>query len=67
MRLYKISVVSDDTNIKPMWVGTQADAAAARKVFMELGAKRSQLATEEIEVPTAKAGLIDFLNGLEAQ
>ena len=44
------------------WVGSQAEAATARKNFIEKGAKRADLTTDEINVPVDKAGLIEFLN-----
>jgi len=64
MRLYKLT--QSDAGPEPVrvkWVGTQADAAHTRKDWVKLGAKRDNIETEEIEVPTDKKGLLDFLNG----
>jgi hypothetical protein len=65
MRLYKLT--QSDAGPEPVrtkWVGTQSDAASTRKEWVQkLGAKRDNIETEEIEVPTDKKGLIDFLNG----
>lgn len=64
MKLYKISTQHPEGNNKLVWVGTQADAAKTRKGLVEVdGFKRAQIATEEIDVPTDKAGLLAFLNG----
>ena len=69
MRLYKITaniatINNDSEAIHVTYVGTQSDAAAARKEFMALGATRKDIETEEVDVPTDKAGLMAFLNGL---
>ena len=60
----KLYLVHGNTETKQLakWVGTQADAAATRKAFMEEGAKRADLDTKEVDVPTDKAGLLEFLN-----
>lgn len=60
----KLYLIHGNTETKRFgkWVGTQADAAATRKTFMEEGAKRAELETKEIDVPTDKAGLLEFLN-----
>lgn len=60
MRLYRIT--ANETALPSVWAGSQAEAAAARKLLVDQGAKRKDLVTEEIEVPTNKQGLIDFLN-----
>lgn len=60
MRLYKIT--ANETALPSVWAGSQAEAATARKLLVDQGAKRKDLVTEEIEVPTNKQGLIDFLN-----
>ena len=63
MKLYRVSANSDVQ--KAVWVGTQSDAAKARKEFLADGFKRAELSTEEVDVPTNKEGLIAFLNGME--
>lgn len=71
MRLYKISttVPGDDDGRGPgkylaKYVGSQAEAAAARKAFTDAGVKRKDIASLEVNVPTDKEGLMAFLNGL---
>ena len=63
MKLYRVSANADVQKI--VWVGTQSDAAKARKEFVADGFKRAELSTEEVDVPTNKEGLIAFLNGME--
>lgn len=72
MRLYKITAIiatvdnaSSAAHVK--YVGSQADAASARKEFLDLGATRKDTETLEVDVPTDKAGLLAFLNGLAAK
>lgn len=66
MRLYKIvgknkpSGNLPDTTTK--WVGTKAEAVAARKELTDTGYKRADIDSDEIDVPTDKAGLLDWLN-----
>lgn len=61
MKLYKTTVVNEDDRTVS-WQGTQADAASARKKAMDDGAKRKDVTTEDVEVPTDKAGLLAWLN-----
>lgn len=61
MKLYLITSTIDGGNYAT-WAGSQADAAAARKGMVEMGAKRKDISTHEIEVPTKKDDLIGFLN-----
>lgn len=60
MKLYLI--YANESPLNNIWAGSQADAAAARKQLIERGAKRKDLVTSEIEVPTKKEELIAFLN-----
>ena len=62
MNLYAVSLLDGERNV---WVGTQADAASARKKLLNAGFKRADIKTEDVEVPTNKAGLIEFLNKLK--
>jgi len=69
MKLYKITASRTTTETEvdriTSWSGSQADAAKTRKRFnSELKFKRDDITTDEVEVPTNKAGLIDFLNAL---
>ena len=64
MRLYKVSAPT----LKPstMYVGSEREAASARKAFIGQGAHRAEIMTAEVDVPTDKPGLIAFLNKLVA-
>lgn len=61
MRVY---LVKASTGAK-RYGGTQADAKGKRDGLMEQeGLKKSSVTIEEVEVPTAKPLLLDFINGL---
>ena len=68
MKLYLITanianpVQGDPSTDHQIWGGSQADAAAARKALMAKGAARKDLKTYEVEVPTGKVDLLQFLN-----
>lgn len=65
MRLYKTTATRDGDVRQTLWAGSQAAAAADRKSLVsDAGFKRNEVNTEEVEVPTNKTGLIQFLNGL---
>lgn len=64
MKLYRI-VAEREGKLSGVWVGTQSDAGKARKTFVEDGFKRAEITTQEVDVPTNKEGLINFLNSLE--
>lgn len=61
MKLYRI-VAAAPTGKETRWAGSQADAATARKTFNQTGHKRDAITTEEVEVPTDKKGLLNWLN-----
>ena len=63
MRLYRVTGPLAGV-ATARFVGTQGEAAARRKALVEAGARRAELTTEEVEVPTDKKGLIEFLNSL---
>lgn len=66
MRLYKTTGTRDGNVEKTLWSGSQAHAATDRKTLVsDDGFKRAEVDTEEVDVPTGKAGLIQFLNNLE--
>jgi hypothetical protein len=47
------------------FAGSQGDASKRKAELVELRAvKRTQVSLEEIEVPTGKTELLDFLNGV---
>lgn len=64
MKLYRLECNNDDKESPfVQWVGTQAAVSKARKEWMQNeGFKRTEITDEEVEVPTNKAGLLDFLN-----
>jgi hypothetical protein len=63
MNLYR---VISKHNTAGVWAGSQSEAASLRKSLTDAGAKRADISTQTIEVPTNKAGLMAFLNRLEA-
>lgn len=66
MKLYRIVAASEKgADIITRWVGTQSDAAKTRKELVADGFKRAELSTEEVDVPTNKEGMLEFLNKLE--
>lgn len=63
MNLYAVHTNRDtDGDVDTIWCGSQPEAAAARKKFIAEGSKRADLTTYTVEVPTDKAGLMQFLN-----
>lgn len=70
MKLYKttacvISAVNDVQDAKTTtvtWNGSQAEASAVRAAAVRDGAKRKDVETEAVDVPTDKTGLLAFLN-----
>ena len=66
MRLYKITALNTSHGDTPdsdvTWVGSLAEASAQRKKLTIDGFARKEIETEEVDVPTDKAGLIGFLN-----
>lgn len=69
MRAYRVAAtdnfVATDGAKTVAWAGSQSDAAKHKARLMEeLGAKRNQIESEEIDIPTNKVELLAFLNGL---
>lgn len=67
MRCYKVSVEVgvDEPVTVARYAGTQAQAKAARDALvLEYGVRKSDIETEEVDVPTSKEGLLAFINGL---
>lgn len=63
MKLYVITASNEDSlTARHTWCGTQAQAAGTRKEFIADGFKRVELSTYEVDVPTGKDSLIEFLN-----
>lgn len=61
MKLYKITADDGDKTVSK-YVGTQADSVAQRKKLKEDGFAQKHITSDDVEVPTDKAGLIDWLN-----
>ena len=58
MKLYRVSF----TDVAK-WVGSQDEATKQRMAFMEAhGLKRKEIHIEQIDVPTSKTELIEWLN-----
>lgn len=68
MRAYKVTAdVEDGEKMTTVtkFAGTQADARAARQALVdEHGVKKKDVSLDEVEIPTAKSDLLDFINGL---
>ena len=65
MKLYLVHGAIKKTNsfeTVSRWCGSKDECALARRDFVSGGAKRADLTTTEVDVPTNKAGLIEFLN-----
>lgn len=69
MNLYKTTVKAlvglNDAQVMrttTTWNGSQAEASAVRAAAVRDGAKRKDVETEAVDVPTDKAGLLAFLN-----
>jgi hypothetical protein len=66
MRLYKI--IATNTNGEDLpdreihWVGSKAEGVQARKKLYDEGWRRKDVEETEVDVPTDKAGLLEFLN-----
>jgi hypothetical protein len=55
-----VSVNSEGTYRLSAWTGTQADATACRKTLLLEGMR--DIKTYEVDVPTSKSPLIEWLN-----
>lgn len=62
MKLYLITATTEAPETQVIWGGSQAEAASARKEMLARGATRKDLKTYEVDVPTNKEGLLQFLN-----
>ncbi len=64
MKLYLIIATTEDSKTHVVWGGSQSDAASARKEMLARGATRKDTKTYEVDVPTGKGELMQFLNDL---
>ena len=63
MKLYRVSFNDGDNKEVAKWAGSQDEATKQRMAFMsEHGVKRKDISVENIDVPTSKAELIEWLN-----
>lgn len=66
MRFYLITDADRSENgegkCRVAWAGSQGEAASIRKQWVSGGTKRADITTDEVDVPTDKAGLLKFLN-----
>lgn len=62
MKLYRITSVHSGV-VEVQFVGSLTAGVVARKELADKGLKRADIKQEEVNVPTDKAGLIEFLNG----
>lgn len=60
MKFYRTATTDDSQT--PRWSASQSGAASDRKVLIAAGAKRTELDSDEVEIPTGKQGLLDWLN-----
>ena len=64
MKLYLITATTEDSKTHVIWGGSRSDAASARKEMLARGATRKDTKTYEVDVPTGKGELMQFLNDL---
>ncbi len=68
MRAYQVTAKSGTAVLGTRYAGTQADARTKRDEMMaQFDLKKSEVETEEVEVPLAKAELLDFINALASK
>lgn len=68
MQLYKTTAMinSDDgltSTTKTAWSGSMAAAGGDRASFIAEGARRKDVETTPVDIPTNKTELLNFLNG----
>jgi hypothetical protein len=59
MKLYR---VENTTTGAVQWVTSSGAAGKTRSAFVEAGAKRAEIDTQEHDIDTTKAGLLEWLN-----
>ncbi len=68
MRAYQITAKDGDTVLGTRYAGTQADARTKRDELVEtFDVKKNQVTIDEVEVPVAKADLLEFINELASK
>lgn len=69
MKIYLITASQEGDDALPpevSWAGSQTEAAAARKNLNAAGFRRTEIQTHDVEVPTSKGPLLEFLNNLSS-
>lgn len=67
MRAYEVQALDGDDLLGKRFGATQADARDKRDELVELfGIKKSACTIDEVEIPVAKAELLEFINELAA-
>ena len=65
MRAYRVVGKTTNGTTVTRFAGTQADARQTRDAIVnDTGLKKGEVDIEEVEIPTAKAELIEFINEL---
>lgn len=68
MRIYRVEATSAEGEHRIKFAGTQADARQAKaQLVIELGVKKKDVETKEVEVPVAKPKFLEFINGFVAE
>jgi hypothetical protein len=68
MRAYQVTARDTNTVLGTRYAGTQADARTKRDELMaQFDVKKNQVSIDEVEVPVAKSGLLEFINELASQ
>lgn len=68
MRAYQVTAADGDTTLATRYGSTQADARAKRDELVEqFNVKKSAVTIEEVEIPVAKADLLEFINKLASK
>lgn len=69
MRAYRVTATDTGTTlVATRYAATQADARAKRDELMAaFSLKKQGVVIEELDIPTAKADLLEFINELAAQ
>lgn len=68
MRAYQVTAKDSNTVLGTRYAGTQADARTKRdELMVQFDVKKNQVTIDEVEVPVAKAELLEFINQLASQ
>ena len=64
MKLYKIKASGNgDALTKIKWVGSAAEGVSVRKELYAEGFARKEVTEVQVDIPTDKQGLLEWLNG----